>query len=129
MKKIIVAISVVLLIGMVSISAYACNGCGGYGNGHHMMSNTSADYQAFYDDTTTIRTSIAADRSELNALMAGNNPDSKRARTLTEQISKSEIELRKIAKKHDTGITGMRGYGQGWNCGISGHGHNFGGCW
>ena len=131
MKKIIVTSSIVLFVGLISASAFAWNGCGNYGsgNGHHRMNSDTGDYQAFYNDTTTLQSNLAADRAELNALMAGENPDSKRARVLAVQISTSEIELRKTAQKHNVSGMGMRGYGQDWNCGISGHAHNFGGCW
>jgi hypothetical protein len=63
--------------------------------------------------------------------MAGTDPDPKRARQLSDQISKSENELRNKAREYNiAGMgPGMMGYGNGWNRGINGHNHNFGGCW
>jgi hypothetical protein len=136
MKKIILTISTLLIVGFLAASAYAWGhgyGHGGrmHGNGYNQPGYNNEAYQSFINDTQALRSSIAADRAELNALMAGTNPDPKRARQLSEQISKSENELR--AKARESNITGrgpgMMGYGNGWNCGINGHGHNFGGCW
>ena len=140
MKKIILTISIVLMVGFFAASVYAW-GCGGmygsgYNNGMHRGGNYNGagyndSYQPFNNDTQALRSSIAADRAELNALMAGTNPDPERARQLSEQSSKSEDELRTKAREYN--ITGngygMMGYGNGWNCGINGHNHNFSGCW
>lgn len=130
MKKTVITLSIILIVGLLAASAYACGGCGWGNNGNYHSANyNNSANQTFYDDTQAIRTSIAADRAELNALMAGTNPDPERARELTEQISKSENELRNKAKQYNVSGMGMTGYGQGWNCGISGHNHNFAGCW
>ena len=131
MKKIILTISTLLIVGFIATSAFAW-GCGGYGGGMNNRGGYNTDaYQTFSNDTQELRSSIAADRVELDALMAGTNPDPKRARQLSEQISKSENELRTKARENNiTGMgPGMMGYGNGWNCGINGHNHNFGGCW
>lgn len=130
MKKTIITISSFLIVGFLTASAYAWN-CGGmYGYGDYDGANYhNGSYQSFNDDTQALRSSIAADRAELNALMAGTNPDSKRARKLSKEISKSENELRNKAKAQNVSAMGMTGYGQGWDCGISGHNHNFAGCW
>ena len=130
MKKIILTISTLLMVGFLATSAFAW-GCGGYGGWNNRARYNTDSYQTFYSDTQELRSSIAADRAELNALMAGTNPDSKRARQLSEQISKSENELRTKAREYNVAARGrgMMGYGNGWNCGINGHQHNFGGCW
>jgi hypothetical protein len=137
MKKIFMTISIVLMVGFLAGSAYAW-GCGGmYGNGynngmrgnHNGAGYNNGDYQSFNNDTQALRSSIEADRVELNALMAGTNPDPKQARELSERISKSENELRNKAQEYNVSSRGMMGYGQGWNCGITGHDHNFAGCW
>jgi hypothetical protein len=139
MKKITITISTILIIGFFAASAFAW-GCGmyGYGNYNGMNGNyngatyNNGAYQSFFNDTQALRSSIAADRAELNALMAGANPDSKRARVLSEQISKSETALRLKAQQNNIsgmGMMGAMGYGQGWGCGIAGHNHNFAGCW
>ncbi|NOX34050.1 MAG: zinc resistance protein [Deltaproteobacteria bacterium] len=138
MKKIIIAVSTILMAGFLAASAYAW-GCGGmYGGGMYGMNGYGNYYgagynnspnQSFYNDTRALRSLIAADRAELNALTAGANPDPKRARELSVRISNSEIELRNKAQQYNVPGMGMMGYGQGWNCGIAGHNHNFAGCW
>ncbi len=134
MKKIITTISIVLIVGFLAASAYAW-GCGGrygggmYENGYNQTGNNNGAYQSFENDTQALRSSISTDRAELNALMANTNPDAKRARALSEQISKSENELRSKAQQYNVSGIGGMGYGQGWSCGITGHNHNFAGCW
>jgi len=137
MKKVITAITATLIVGFFTASAYACGGCGyGYGggmrgNGHYNQSgNNSGGYQTFMTETQALRSSISADRAELNALMAGANPDPKKARALSEKISQAENELRNKAQQHNfSGGMGNWEYGQGWTCGINGHNHAFANCW
>ena len=137
MTKTMIAISTILIMGFFTASAYSY-GCGGmYQNGYNngMYGSyvgegfNNGSYQSFNNDTQVLRSSIAADRAELNALIAGANPDVKRARILSRQISASENELRTKAQEHQISRMGMMGYGQGWNCGITGHNHNFTECW
>lgn len=127
MKKTITAATTLFIVGFFAVSAYAW-GCGygsgpgnrGYGN---QLNNQSAvnqeDLDAFYKDTQALRTSLRADRTELNALMAGPNPDAKRARALSENISKTQSELRAKAQEYNiSGPMGGRGNGPGYgNCG------------
>lgn len=132
MKKTITAVAATLIVGFFAASAYAW-GCG-YGGGMHEngynQSGYNGAYQSFINDTQDLRSSISADRAELNALMAGANPDPQKARALSEKISQSENELRAKAQQHNVaGGMGNGGYGQGWNCGINGHNHAFAGCW
>jgi hypothetical protein len=118
MKKIIVTVSTLLIVGFIGSSAFAW-GCGGYDRGYNRTGYHNTDsYQAFYKDTQELRSSIAADQAELNALMAGTNPDPKRARELSLKISKSENELRAKAQEYNISDRGprMMGYGNGWNC-------------
>lgn len=136
MKKIFMTLSIVLMAGFLAANAYAwvCGGMYGsmYNNGMGIYNGAAYNngaYQSFYNDTQALRSSIAADRAELNALMAGTNPDPKQARELSEKISKSENELRAKAQEYNVSSRGMMGYGQGWNCGITGHDHDFAGCW
>ena len=135
MKKVITAITATLIVGFFAASAYAwgCGygyGGGMYGNGYSQSGYNNGAYQSFINDTQALRSSISADRAELNALMAGANPDSKKARALSEKISQAENELRNKAQQHNfSGGMGNGGYGQGWNCGINGHNHAFAGCW
>ncbi|WP_321495775.1 periplasmic heavy metal sensor [uncultured Desulfobacter sp.] len=127
MKKTITAVTAIFIVGFFAVSAYAW-GCG-YGSGTGMrgygkqFNNQSAvsqeDMDAFYKDTQALRTSLMADRAELNALMAGSNPDPKRARVLSENISKTQNEMRAKAQKYNIPCPiGGQGYGQGGgNCG------------
>lgn len=133
MKKVIITMAAVLMAGFLSASAHAW-GCGGmYGNGYHGSCYNGRYNQAFYNETKALRSSIAADRAEIDALMAGTNPDPDRVRALSEQISRSEEELRSKARQYNVagnmGPGMMHGYNQGWNCGIAGHDHAFAGCW
>ncbi|WP_020587734.1 Spy/CpxP family protein refolding chaperone [Desulfobacter curvatus] len=122
MKKTITAVTTIFIVGFFAVSAYAW-GCGygpgagnrGYGN---RLNNQSAvnqeDLDAFFKDTQALRASLFADRAELNALMAGTNPDPKKARALSENISKTQIELRTKARQYNiSGPMGGRGYGPG----------------
>ena len=136
MKKVITAIAATLIVGFFAASAYAwgCgNGYGGgmHGNGHYNQSGyNNGAYQSFINDTQALRSSISADRAELNALMAGTNPDPQRARALSEKISNSENELRTKAQQNNVaGGMGNWGHDQGWTCGINGHNHAFANCW
>jgi hypothetical protein len=130
MKKVTITISTILIVGFfaASVFAWGCGGMYGYGNNNGYGYNNSA-YQSFYSDTQALRTSITVDRTELSALMASSNPDTKRVRALSEKISNAENELRLKAQQNNLSGMGMMGYGQGWNCGIAGHNHNFAGCW
>lgn len=90
---------------------------GGYGmmhgGGYHMMggrygmmtdSRNNFDneaYQSFQKETAAIRSSMAADQAELNAIMAGSNPDPKRARALAESISAKQNQLAEAASKNN----------------------------
>lgn len=119
----------VFMVGFFAVSAFAWgNGYGsgrgmnGNGNGRGMNANgcygksgaNQGDYEAFHKDTQALRASICADRAELNALMAGTNPDPKKARALAENISKTRNELRAKAKKHNiSGPMGGSGTGRG----------------
>ncbi len=138
MRKAMITILTILIVSLLAVSAYSWN-CGGmynnngynngmYGNYYNGGYNNSS-YQSFMTATQALRSSIAADRAELNALMANTNPDSKRARVLSEQISKSENELRNKAREYHVSDIGMREYGRGWTCGITNQNNGIGGCW
>ncbi len=127
MKKVITAVSAILIVGFFAANAFAWGCSGMYGNGYNQTGSNNGAYQSFINDTQALRDSLSADRAELNALSANANPDSKRARALSEQISKSENELRTKAQQNNVSGIGRMGYGQGWGCGITGHNHNFAG--
>jgi hypothetical protein len=117
-----VAAAAFVIIGISGINASAWNN-GPMGNGgHHGM---MAGYQngpvnqQLLEDTKAARTKIAADQVELNALMAGPNPDSKRARELSESIAVGQLELEKAYGGAGYGGNGHHGYGMmnsGYGC-------------
>ncbi len=98
-SKIIAAVAATaLIVGFSAINVSAW----GWGNGAHHMTGqemmygngaTNEERQRFLDETKQIRVQIAADNAELNALMAGQNPDSKRVRELTESIANNQIAM------------------------------------
>lgn len=113
MKKIFSLAGIVALAAIISTGAYAGN------TGTANPANPN-DQQAFYDNTTTLRASLAADQAELNALMVGGNPDPKRVRALSENISKSQDELRRQAGSY---AAPMMGHG-GSHMAMNGYDHN-----
>nr|WP_320190255.1 periplasmic heavy metal sensor [uncultured Desulfobacter sp.] len=138
MKTTITAVTTLFIVGFFAVSAYAW-GCGygsGAGNGGYgkRLNNQPAvnqkDLDAFYKDTQALRTSLCADRAELNAVMAGPNPDPQKARALSENISKTQNMLRAKAQQHNiSGPMGGRGYGPGaGNCGGQ-YRHHAARCW
>ena len=135
MKRTIITSAMILLTVLLASGVYAWN-CGGmYSNGMYSNGYNETGYsQSFYNDTASLRSSMAADRAELNALMLGANPDPARARVLSEKISKAADELRLKAQKyhiaHNMGPGMMNGYGGGWGRGMMARHHNTSaGCW
>lgn len=129
MKRTIITSAMILLTVLLASGVYAWN-CGGmYSNGY----NETGYSESFYNDTAPLRSSMAADRAELNALMLGTNPDPARARVLSEKISKAADELRLKAQKyqiaHNMGPGMMNGYGGGWGRGMAGHHNISAGSW
>lgn len=138
MTKTITAVTAIFIVGFFAVSAYAwgCgNGPGAGMNGHGQRFNNQSevnqkDMDAFFKETQPLRESLSADRAELNALMAGTNPDPKRARALSENISKTQEALRAKAQQHNiSGLMGGPGYGQGdGSCGGRKRNHSAR-CW
>ncbi len=142
MKKTISAIAIVLAIGVAftASNSFAWNH-GGHGGGHngnatagnHMTgysdgANDSSGYQKFLKESESLRSGLAMDRAELDAIMINSQPDSMRARTLAGDISDKEIQLAQVARKNK--VQGSNyGNHNARNCGISGHNHGFGNCW
>ena len=130
-------LALALVLGLSTVNAFAWNCWGnGYGSGNGYMMNGSRaynnpQYDSFMAETQTLRTRIATERGELNALMASPNPDSQRVRQLTESISLGENQLAGMARSQNLSFGPMTsyGYGNGWNCGIVNHNHGFGSCW
>jgi hypothetical protein len=117
MKKGIIAVAMlaVLGLGFSAVSAFAWN-CGGPGGGWNGRGGpgveyNDADYQKFMEQTADIRKAIALDRAELNAIMAGTNPDPKRVRELTESLTTSREKLAEMAKEANIDAPVGRGFG------------------
>ena len=81
MKKIGVALTLVLAL---SISMAAVNI---FARGWNSNPVDDPAFSKFLEETADVRKEIAVDRAELNALMAGENPDPQRVRDLTANIT------------------------------------------
>lgn len=83
---------------------------GGYGmRGFNGRTDADdANYNKFLDQTTDLRKSIAVDRAELNALMAGDNPDPKRVRELSANIVDNQEKIAEMARSAN--VDGGAGY-------------------
>lgn len=139
MKKSIFALALVLAIGMGlnAADAFARCGGGGYnqGRGYHQGggyggncifagAQNNPEHQKFLEATKELRASLAADRGEFRALMAGQNPDPARARALSENIFKTRAEL--AEKAREMNVTWNRkgaGAGNGPGAGCNGPGN------
>lgn len=134
MKKSIIALTLVLTMGLgfSAVSAYAwyCGGPGGgYGRGSVGASEEPADaaaYRKFLDETAQLRKSIAVDRAELNAVMAGSEPDPKKVAELTGRIVDNQEALGEIARSANISAGPGCGFGPNPNCaGMGGRGFGF----
>ena len=67
-------------------------------------------YQQFIEDTADIRKEIAMDSAELDALLAGDNPDTYKARELSARIADNQQKLAEMASANGFG-PGNRGCG------------------
>jgi zinc resistance-associated protein len=129
MKKFVMALAVVSVVSLVSVNAMAWGMHGWQGNGVGPGYASQVDqkaYQDFLDSTADLRAAIRADRAEIAAIMAGQNPDAKRVRALTENIEKNATAVQ--AKAKDLGLPqyGAMGPGMGRGMGYGmgpGHGH------
>lgn len=114
----IVAVSIIIGFTAIHASAWGWGHRGPMmGPGYGMMYDNGAndaESQKFFDETKDIRIQIAADRAELNALMAGDNPDSKRVRELSESIATKQITLQEKSRDYDWGNgSANRSFGRG----------------
>lgn len=101
----IVVASIIAAFTSINASAWGW-GNRGMGPGYGMMYGngaTDVESQKFLDETKDIRIQIAADQAELNALMAGDNPDSKRVRELSESIATKQITLQEKSRDYGWG--------------------------
>ena len=118
MKKILSLTGTIILAAVIATNVYAAAA---------PTADSGVDQQA-YDSTASLRTSLAADRAELEALMAGQNPDPQRARALGESISKSGIELERLLGTGGHMGQGYGHHGQG-HMNYNMNGHHMAGCW
>jgi Spy/CpxP family protein refolding chaperone len=107
-KLITVIVAAAILVGVSGMSASAWSHGPMMGMGNGMMNGSGAtveNNQKFLADTKGMRIQIAADQAELNALMAGPNPDSARVRELAESMAENQIAIQDMS--------GSYGYGSG----------------
>jgi Spy/CpxP family protein refolding chaperone len=102
-SKLITAVAAAtIIIGVSAMNASAWNHRGPMvGSGHgvmHVSGTTDAENQEFLNETKEARIKIATDQIELNALMAGQNPDGKRVRELAEKIATNQLVLEEKAR-------------------------------
>jgi hypothetical protein len=119
MKKLLMAVALVGLIGFAGIQMASAHGgysqgggngyCGDYSDGDN--TKDTAALEKFHSETTDIRKGIIVKRNELRALMNQDNPDEKRVAQLTGEVFDLENALNK--KAADKGITGRSNYGHG----------------
>jgi Spy/CpxP family protein refolding chaperone len=99
-KLITVIVAAAILVGVSGISASAWSHGPMMGMGNGMMNGSGAtveNNQKFLADTKGMRIQIAADQAELNALMAGPNPDSARVRELAESMAENQIAIQDMS--------------------------------
>jgi len=113
MKKITSVTAMLALAALLSSGAFAATTT-------ETTPTTNTNQQTFFDQTATLRANLAADRAELQALNAAKSQDTKRIRTLSENISKSEDELRVQARKNNVPLMGPGSMHLGMNCDSTG---------
>jgi len=120
-----------LLVGLLVSQAMARGGDGtgpGTGRGQGMgRGDTGCPYyggassnpetQKFLDATLDLRKSLIADQAELNAVMAAQNPDPKKARELAQKITDSQLSIQAKAREMKIQTAGCSGSGMGGNAG------------
>lgn len=113
MKKIKSVTAMLALAALLTSGAYAATAS-------ETTPTTNTNQQTYLDQTATLRANLAADRAELHALVAAKSQDTKRIRTLSENISKAEDELRLQARKNNVPLMGPGGMHLGMNCDSTG---------
>lgn len=101
MKKSIVALTMVMAVSMSLAAA------GVFARGWNADPASDPVFTKFLEETVDIRKAIAIDRAELNALMAGENPDAKRVRELSTTLADNQEKLSEIARANDLGAPGI----------------------
>lgn len=132
----------VFCLALSAVSAFAFGygpggGCGMRGWGYSAANVSEADYKKFMDETSALRKSIVVDRAELDALMAGKDPDPNKVRALTATIVDNQEKVAEIARASNIagpgaggfGCNGPRGFGGGGRGGYGpGNGPGYGPC-
>ena len=125
MKKLLIAVVTVAALGFAVSQGLACwrGNWDGPGVDHQRGitpgTNPGSDYQAYLDDTKGLRKELAAKQVELEALMAGPNPDPKRAGALSREIADLREQLNAKARARGYNDWCVYGYGHGrggWTC-------------
>ena len=119
MKKLLMAVAVIGLLGFAGIQMASAHGGYGQGGGYGYCgqyddednAKTNTTLEEFRAETNDIRRSIVVKRSELRALSNQDNPDAKRVAQLTGEVFDLQNDLDK--KAADKGITGRSNYGHG----------------
>ncbi len=70
---------------------------------------TDSEIQKVRAETKEIKLKMAADQTELNALMVGQTPDSKRVRELSESIAANQLTLEERYSAYGNGRGRMNG--------------------
>lgn len=107
-----------MIAGMLFAAAVLTTGA--YAASTDTTATDTANQQAFYEQTATLRAHLAADRAELQALLHSNTPDTSRIRSLSENITKEGDTLREQAIKYNVILMGHGGMMAGENCGYGG---------
>ncbi|MFA7382373.1 MAG: periplasmic heavy metal sensor [Desulfurivibrionaceae bacterium] len=136
MKKTLLAVVAVAAFGLAGYQlaeARPMGGGPGMGPGYTMMGGqgqgqvqmSEEDLKArekFFDETTDLRKKMVSKKTELKAVMRGENPDEKKAARLSEELFDLRGQMHK--KAQDAGLTksgfGCGGPGMGMDMG-SGH--------
>ncbi len=119
MKKLIIAVAAVGLLGFAGIQIASAHGgyargndygyCGQYYDGDNTKDD--ATLEKFRSETNDIRKGLVVKKSELTALLRQDNPNEKRVAQLSGEVFDLENELNR--KAADKGITGRSSYGHG----------------
>jgi zinc resistance-associated protein len=129
-KRIIMILAVIMSVGFIGGSAWACQWDGNWGNSgwsqdSNYYGNQSSSPQNFINDSASLREEIAAKHGEYNALMAQQNPDPERAAQLQKDIAKLNNQIQQKAQEYNVPSRGA-------NHSASPNYHqycNYKGCW
>lgn len=119
MRKLIIAVAVVGIVGLAASQAFAWGpwGQGGWcPMGGHYGASTGGAYQNFLNDTAQLRQELAAKQGEYNALMAQANPDPKQTAQVSQEIARLQEQIQTRAQSAGVAAPGPYAYGPhcGW---------------